>query len=140
MGDKCKTKTATMSKRTKTKTAVTSKKRRLKVLPFVLVKTKTEDGGSKAASSTVRKEGRDAFLHYSNNTVRMRHLLGLDDAEAAINEDIRDHLDCLEFKLTKTTHQGKLVFHSSFMTVLSTKNGLECLAKNDQVCDLYRSC
>ena len=44
------------------------------------------------AYSTVRKEGQDAFLHYSNITVRMRHLLGLEDAEAA-NEDIRDHLD-----------------------------------------------
>ena len=93
MGDKCKTKTATMSKKSKTKTAVTSKKRRLKVLPFVLVKTKTEDGGSPVAYSTVRKEGRDAFLHYSNNTVRMRHLLGLKEAEQA-NQDIQeDHLD-----------------------------------------------
>ena len=88
MGDKCKTKTATMSKRTKTKTAVTSKKRRLKVLPFVLVKTKTEDGGSPVAPST--SKGRDAFSHYSSDAVRMRHLLG--HAEAA-NEDIRDHPD-----------------------------------------------
>jgi hypothetical protein len=59
-------------------------------ITFVLVKTKTEDGGSPVAPST--SKGRDAFSHYSNDDVRMRHLLGLEDAEAA-NEDIRDHLD-----------------------------------------------
>ena len=110
MGDKCKTKTATMSKRTKTKTAVTSKKRRLKVLPFVLVKTKTEDGGSPVAYSTVRKEGRDAFLHYSNNTVRMGHLLGLEDAQTA-NQDIQeDHLDAVQADKDNTSRKTRLSF------------------------------
>ena len=56
----------------------------------VRVKTKMEDGGSQAASST--RNGRDAFLRYSNDAVRMRHLLGHDEEDAAAaNEDIRDH-------------------------------------------------
>ena len=59
-------------------------------ITFVLVKTKTEDGGSPVAPST--STGRDSFSRYSNDAVRMRHLLGLEDAQAA-NEDIRDHLD-----------------------------------------------
>ena len=37
-------------------------------ITFVLVKTKTEDGGSPVASSASRN-GRDAFLHYSNDAV-----------------------------------------------------------------------
>ena len=61
-------------------------------MPFVLVKTKTEDGGSPVASSTGRKV-RDAFLQYSNNTVRMRHLLGLEEAEQANQDNQEDHLD-----------------------------------------------
>ena len=51
---------------------------------ILVVKTKTRDGGSQVSSST-RRNGRDSFLHYSNDAVRMRHLLGLEAEEPAVN-------------------------------------------------------
>lgn len=55
----------------------------------ILIKTKVEDGGSGAGQSeTTGTDAEDTFLRYSNDNVRMMHLLGLDedDPEAA-NED-----------------------------------------------------
>ena len=52
----------------------------------IKVKTKTEDGGSRL--SPIRRNGRrDAFLHYSNDAVRRRHLLGLEDEDQGEDMD-----------------------------------------------------
>ena len=74
-------------------------------ITFVIVKTKTEDGGSPVVSST--SKGRDAFSHYSSDAVRMRHLLG--HAEAA-NEDIRDHPDAGAQADKDTSRKTRLSF------------------------------
>ena len=81
----------------------------------VRVKTKTEDGGSQVASSSTRY-GRDAFLHYSNDTIRMRHLLGHDEedaAAAAANEDIQDHQEGAEVEATKRKTRISFELHDS---------------------------
>ena len=78
----------------------------------VRVKTKTEDGGSQVASST--RNGRDAFLHYSNDTIRMRHLLGLDEEDAvAANEDIRGHQEGADVEATKRKTRISFELHYS---------------------------
>ena len=52
----------------------------------IQVKTKTEDGGSRL--SPIRRNGRrDDFLHYSNDAVRRRHLLGLEDEDQGEDMD-----------------------------------------------------
>ena len=77
----------------------------------VRVKTKTEDGGSQVASTT---NGWDAFLHYSNDTVRMRHLLGLEEEDAAAaNEDIRDHQERADVEATKRKSRISFELHDS---------------------------
>ena len=78
-------------------------------ITFVLVKTKTEDGGSPVASSASRN-GRDAFLHYSNDAVRMMHLLGLEDAEGVNHQDTQQDHPEAEVNAEDITRKTRISF------------------------------
>ena len=65
------------------------------------VKTKTKDGGSQATENN----GSDAFSQYSNTNVRMMHLLGLDDAEEA-NEDNTDWQQLIGYQGIRRLREG----------------------------------
>ena len=55
-----------------------------------MVLTKTDDGGTHTTADLTGFERQDSFLHYSDDIVRMRHLLGFENSEPRTENTIRD--------------------------------------------------